>query len=88
MITRQSFFLLTFLLYLTVVTLNLSFLNNLISGKIDSSSLLVFVNFKVPARPIRILIPFHIPHYHSQYLINYPLIRRMRTANNDSSFSF
>lgn len=66
---------------------NLSFLSNLLSGKIDSPFLLSQINFRVPSRTTRCSDPFHIPFSSSNYLENSPLVRLMRTANNDPSFS-
>lgn len=67
---------------------NLTFLSNLLSGKIDSPFLLSQINFKAPSRTTRCSDLFHIPRSSSNYLDNSPLVRLMRAANNDPSFSF
>ena len=59
---------------------NISFLSNLLTGKIDSPTLLSLINFKVPP------VPFHIPHSSNNFLSNSPINRLMRTANHDPSF--
>ncbi|KAF0752923.1 putative RNA-directed DNA polymerase, partial [Aphis craccivora] len=67
---------------------NLTFLFNLLSSKIDSPELLSRVSFNVPSRLTRSSVPFHIPFSSSNYFLNSPIIRLMRIANTDPSFSF
>jgi len=66
---------------------NLTFLSNLLSSKIDSPELLSHVSFNVPSRHTRASVPFHIPFSSSNYYLNSPIIRLMRIANTDPSFS-
>ena len=66
---------------------NLSFLSNLLSSKIDSPESLSRVSFNVPCRRTRSSFPFHIPFSSSNYYLNSPIIRLMRIANTDPSFS-
>jgi hypothetical protein len=53
---------------------NLSFLQNLLNGKIDSL--------------MRHSFPFHIPTSRINYSVNQPLFRCMQKANSNPSFSF
>ncbi|KAF0702936.1 putative RNA-directed DNA polymerase, partial [Aphis craccivora] len=66
---------------------NLSFLSNLLSSKIDFPFLLFLINFCVPSRTTRCSIPFYIPRSSSNYYENSPIVRLIRTANNDPSFA-
>ncbi|KAF0752147.1 putative RNA-directed DNA polymerase, partial [Aphis craccivora] len=66
---------------------NLTFLFNLLSSKIDSPESLSRVSFNVPSRLTRSSVPFHIPFSSSNYFLNSPIIRFMRIANTDPSFS-
>lgn len=66
---------------------NVTFLSNLLSSKIDSPELLSQVSFNVPSRCTRSSVPFHIPFSSSNYYLNSPIIRLMRIANTDPSFS-
>lgn len=67
---------------------NILFLSNLISGKIDSPSLLSQLTFKIPRRLTRSSLPFIIPLSSSNYALNSPISRLMRAANSDPSFNF
>jgi hypothetical protein len=66
---------------------NLLFLQNLLNGKIDSSSLLIQLNFKAPSRLMRHSVPFHIPTTQTNYSVNQPF-RCMQKAYSDPFFSF
>ncbi|CAI6350157.1 unnamed protein product [Macrosiphum euphorbiae] len=66
---------------------NLTFLSNLLSSKIDSPESLSRVSFNVPSRRTRSSVPFNIPFSSSNYYLNSPIIRLMRIANTDPSFS-
>jgi hypothetical protein len=66
---------------------NLSFLSNLLSSKIDNPESLSRISFNVPSRRTRSSIPFHIPFSSSNYYLNSPIIRLLRIANTDPSFS-
>ena len=65
---------------------NISFLTNLISGTIDSPSLLSLVNFKAPSRFTRQNTLFHVPFCSTNYISNEPINRIMQLANKDPSF--
>jgi hypothetical protein len=65
---------------------NISFLTNLISGTIDSPSLLSLVNFKVPSRFTCRKNPFHVLFCLTNYISNEPINRIMQLANKDPSF--
>jgi Reverse transcriptase (RNA-dependent DNA polymerase) len=67
---------------------NISFLNKLLSGSVDSPSLLQLINFKVPIRNTRNNSSFVIPHCSTNYLLNEPVTRIMRLANETPSFLF
>jgi hypothetical protein len=67
---------------------NLTFILNLLNGKIDSPTLLSQIPFKVPSRFTRQSVPFHIPLFRSYYDKNQPLRRCMIQANLDPSFSY
>jgi hypothetical protein len=66
---------------------NLSFLSNLLSSKIDSPESLSRVSFNVLSRRTRSSVPFHIPFSSSNYYLISPIIRLVRIANTDPSFS-
>jgi len=68
--------------------LNLNFLKNILSGKIDSPALLSLINFKVLQRSVRNLVPFSIPLSMINYMANEPIRRIMSLANVDPSFTF
>jgi len=67
---------------------NLSFLRKLLSGSIDSPSLLALINIKIPIRHTRNSASFHITHCSTNYLKNEPLSRMMKIANENPSFFF
>jgi Reverse transcriptase (RNA-dependent DNA polymerase) len=66
---------------------NLSFLSKLFSNKIDSHELISFLNFKILIRSTRSTIPFLIPPSATFFLDSSPILRLMRAANNDPSFT-
>jgi len=65
---------------------NLSFLNKLLTGLVDSSSLLSFINFRVPVRSTRNSHPFLIPFCTTNFLKNESITRIMKLANEDPFF--
>jgi hypothetical protein len=65
-----------------------TFLNDLLTGVIDSPSLLALVAFKVPLRSTRSNAMFHIPFSSYNYMQNEPLRRLMSQANTDPTFNF
>ena len=68
---------------------NLTFILNLLIGKIDSPTLLSEIPFKVPSRFTRQSGQFHIPFSRSHYDDkNQPLRRCLLQANWDPSFSY
>lgn len=52
---------------------NLLFLFKLPSNQIDSPSLLSKINYRVPTHNTRSFVPFHIPHFSSNFLLNAPM---------------
>jgi hypothetical protein len=64
------------------------FLKNLLTGVIDSPSLLALVAFKVPLRSNRSNAMFHISFSSTNYMQNEPLRRFMSQANTDPTFNF
>ncbi|KAL4098641.1 hypothetical protein QTP88_023204 [Uroleucon formosanum] len=64
------------------------FLKDLLTGVIDSPSLLVLVTFKVPQRSTRYTPMFHIPFSATDYMKNEPIRRLMSHANTDPTFKF
>uniref|UniRef100_A0A2S2NAB7 Putative RNA-directed DNA polymerase n=1 Tax=Schizaphis graminum TaxID=13262 RepID=A0A2S2NAB7_SCHGA len=64
----------------------LAFLNKILSGSVDSPSLLALINFKVPVKCTRNTHTFFIPHCPTNYLQNEPINRMMKLANEDPSF--
>ena len=61
------------------------FLKDLLTGVIDSPSLLALVAFKVPLRSNAM---FYIPFSSTNYMQNEPLKRLMSQANTDPNFNF
>lgn len=61
----------------------LAFLNKILSGSVDSPSLLALINFKVPVKCTRNTHIFFIP---TNYLQNEPINRMLKLANEDPSF--
>lgn len=56
------------------LTHDMSFIPNLLSGKIDSSSLFELINFRLPARSTRNVTPFFILSFLTNYLSNETII--------------
>ncbi|XP_022168751.1 uncharacterized protein LOC111032657 [Myzus persicae] len=65
-----------------------TFLKDLLTGVIDSPSLLALVAFKVPQRSTRSTAMFHIPFSSTNYMQNEPLRRLISQANTDPFFNF
>jgi len=65
---------------------HLLFLGKLISGGLGTPDLLQTVNFHVPVFNSLSVYPFSIPFCSSNYMLNRPIIRMMKLANEDPSF--
>jgi len=65
---------------------NLTFLSKLIDGGVDALAQLSKVSFRLPAYLPRYSIPFRIPFSSFSYLINRPIVRMMKLANEDPLF--
>lgn len=63
-----------------------NFLNVLLADNVDSPTLLLFINFRVPQHTSRSITTFHIPLCTTKYLSNEPLRRMMLNANTDPTF--
>lgn len=62
------------------------FLQNVINGSVDISTLLAELNFRIDST--RYVVPFHVPICATSYARNNPLVRLITIANNvTSSFS-
>jgi len=68
------------------VNANIEFLNKLMDGRIDASSLLSSINIKVPSRITRHHVPFEVPMHTTSYGRNSPLHRMMRLANESTNY--
>lgn len=66
---------------------NLSFLCNFLFAKLDSPSILPFMNFKVLFRSTRSFASLNIPRSTTHFFDNSPMVRLIRTANHDPSYS-
>ncbi|KAF0770787.1 Uncharacterized protein FWK35_00001294 [Aphis craccivora] len=66
----------------------ISFLQNLICDKTDSTSVLQHVSFRIPARPARDFASFAVTSCTADHQNNEPLIRCMRLGNLDSYFYY
>lgn len=64
------------------------FLSGIISKSVDSPSLLAHINFRVPTHQSRNVALFRVSYVSNNFLINSPLIRLMRRANEDPLFVF
>lgn len=69
-------------------SVNISFIQKLLSNVIDYPTLLSRVSFKVPPRPNRYTPSFLIPFSSSNYLANSPIKCLIRIANEDSTFNY
>lgn len=61
---------------------SLTFLQGIISGVIDCSELLTFVQINAPSRTLRYYYPFHLDTHSTNYVRNEPLRKSMRLFNS------
>lgn len=66
----------------------LTFILNILNGKIDSPTLSSRINFCIPARLTRYSVPLHVRRSCFNYANNQPLRRRTQITNLDPSFFF
>jgi len=59
------------------------FLLKLIQGKFDAPRLLERISLRVPSANTKSTDSFHIPTFRSNFLSNDPLVRAMRSLNNN-----
>jgi len=70
------------------VDTNVEFLKKLVDCRFDVPSLLVMVNFNVPSRTIRHLVPFLVPTHTTNYGRNNPIDRMMRLVNESTIYHY
>lgn len=63
----------------------LTFLQGIISGDIDCSELLSFIQIHAPSRSLRSYLPFHLDTHSTNYALNEPLRKSMRLFNSFST---
>lgn len=70
-------------------SINVSLLSNLLSSDIDSFGLLSRISeLPLPPYSITVTVPFYIPFPSTNHCVNSLVIRLMRIANTDPTFSF
>lgn len=68
-------------------TSRLKFLAGLLNNKIDSSTRITLICFKVPPRLSRFTAPFYVSHATTNYMANEPLRHLMSITNIDPDFN-